>query len=86
MPITRSELVYFAAGVAVGATARSAFPIFKQKIGPVFAGVIASAGAAFSDAYAEAVRRVADNVESVQDAVVELKRNADNNGTSEQAA
>ncbi len=67
MPITRSEVVFFAAGVAVGAAARSAYPQLKEKLGPLLAG----AGAALGDAYSDIAKRVAEKVESVQDAMAE---------------
>ena len=38
MPITRSEVIYLAAGVAVGVAARSAYPQLKEKLGPLLAG------------------------------------------------
>jgi len=67
MPITRSEALFLVAGVAVGAAARSAFPQIKEKLGPLVAG----AGAALGDAYSEVAKRVAEKVESVQDAMAE---------------
>lgn len=72
MPITRSEVIYLAAGVAVGAAARSAFPKLKETIGPVVAG----AGAALGDAYTEFARRVAEKVESVQDSMAEQRQSS----------
>jgi hypothetical protein len=75
MPITRSEVVFFAAGVAVGAAARSAYPQLKEKLGPLLAG----AGAAIGDAYTEVAKRVAEKVESVQDAMAERQQPAPTN-------
>jgi hypothetical protein len=86
MPITRSELVYFAAGVAVGAAARSAFPVLKEKFGPLVAGALAGAGTAFSESYAEVAKRVAEKVETVQDAMAEMKHGAADVGKSEGAS
>ncbi len=76
MPITRSELAFFAAGVAVGAAARSAFPVIKEKFGPLVAGTLAGASAAFSESYAEVAKRVAEKVETVQDVMAEMKHGA----------
>ena len=86
MPMTRSELIYFAAGVAVGATARSAYPALKEKFGPLVSGVMAGAGTALSESYAEVARRVAEKVETVQDAMAQMKQNAADGGTSSDAA
>jgi hypothetical protein len=72
MPITRSEVVFLATGIAVGAAARTAYPRLKEKLGPLLAG----AGAAVGDAYTEAARRVAEKVESVQDAMAERQQPA----------
>jgi hypothetical protein len=81
MPITRSEVIYFAAGVAVGAAARSAYPQLKDKLGPLLAG----AGAALGDAYTEVAQRVVEKVESVQDAVAEKRRQAPGGGEASAA-
>ncbi len=86
MPITRSELVYFAAGVAVGAAARSAFPVLKEKFGPLVAGTLAGASTAFSESYAEIAKRVAEKVETVQDAMAEMKHGAADVGKPEGAS
>jgi hypothetical protein len=76
MPITRSEVIYLAAGVAVGAAARAIYPQVKEKLGPLVAG----AGAAMGDAYTELAKRVAEKVESVQDAVAEKRQQAPGGG------
>jgi hypothetical protein len=81
MPITRSEVIYWAAGVAVGAAARSAYPQLKDKLGPLLAG----AGAALGDAYTEVAKRVAEKVESVQDAVAEKRQQAPGGGEASAA-
>jgi hypothetical protein len=82
MPLTRSEILYFAAGVAVGAAARSAYPIVKEKLGPLIAGAMAGAGTAIRDAYVEASSQVAEKVQAVQDAMAEMKHNAAGNGSA----
>jgi hypothetical protein len=81
MPITRSEAMFFAVGVAVGAVARSAYPQLKEKLGPLLAG----AGAAVGDAYSEAAKRVAEKVESVQDAMAENRQRGSSNGEASAA-
>jgi hypothetical protein len=86
MPMTRSELIYFAAGVAVGAAARSAYPALKEKFAPLLSGVMAGAGTALSESYAEVAKRVAERVETVQDAMAQMKQNAADGGTSGDAA
>jgi hypothetical protein len=82
MPITRSEVVFFAAGVAVGAAARGAYPQLKEKLGPLLAG----AGAALGDAYSEVAKRVAEKVESVQDAMAEKSQHGSSSGGAASAA
>ena len=81
MPITRSEVIFFAAGVAVGAAARSAYPQLKEKLGPLLAG----AGAAVGDAYTEVAKRVAEKVESVQDVMAEKRQHAPSGSESSAA-
>lgn len=70
MPVTRSEVLFFTAGVAVGAAAAANYPWLKKKAGPLIADV----GAGFGDSYAEAARRVAEKVEAVQDAMAAMRR------------
>jgi hypothetical protein len=86
MPITRSELMYFAAGVAVGAVARSAYPQLKERFGPLVAEVMASAGSAIRDSYAEVSRRVAETVEVVQDATATMQASGMDNAAAEKPA
>jgi hypothetical protein len=81
MPITRSEVLFFAAGVAASAAARAAYPQVKEKLGPLLAG----AGAALGDAYTEAARRVAEKVESVQDTMAEKRQQAPGGGEASAA-
>ena len=56
MPVTRSESLYFLAGVAVGALARGAYPKLAERWGPLVASAMAGARDAFGDACAEAAR------------------------------
>ena len=81
MPLTRSELLYFSAGVAVGAWGHAALPKLKEKFGPVIAAVIAGAGSGAGDAYSELAKSFAEKVENVQDAMSEMKAAAAKNGS-----
>jgi hypothetical protein len=76
MPVTRSEMLFFAAGVAVGAAAGANFPLLKEKFGPLLAAALAGASSAVSDSYAEVAKHVAEKVEAVQDAMAEMKHSA----------
>jgi hypothetical protein len=75
MPITRSEVFYFAAGVAVGAMARASYPQLKEKFGPLLASALAGVSSAVGESYSELAKRVGEKVESVQDAMAEMKIN-----------
>jgi hypothetical protein len=70
MPVTRSELFYFCAGAVVGAIGAKNFEKIKSQLGPL----LAKAGEAAADAYADTARRVAEHLESVQDAMAEAKQ------------
>jgi hypothetical protein len=78
--------MYFAAGVAVGAVARSTFPQLKERFGPLVAEVMASAGSAFRDSYAEVSRRVAETVEVAKDAAATMQTSGVDSGSTEKAA
>ena len=54
MPITRSEALYFGAGVVAGAMAKAALPALREKYGPLVATAVAGARSAFADAVADA--------------------------------
>lgn len=86
MPMTRSELIYFAAGVAVGAAAKSAYPALKDKFGPLIAGTMAGVSSAFGESYSEVAKRVAEKVEAVQDAMAEMKHGASGSESTEGSA
>ncbi len=86
MPVTKSEMMFFAAGAAFGAVAGANLPLLKEKFGPLIAAAMAGASSAVGDSYAEVARRVAEKVEAVQDAMAEMKHSAANNGTSESAS
>jgi hypothetical protein len=86
MPVTRSEMMFFAAGAALGAAAGANLPLLKEKFGPIIAAALAGASSAVGDSYAEVAKHVAEKVEAVQDAMAEMKHNAATNGTSESSA
>lgn len=52
MPVTRSELVFFGAGLAAGAVAYATYPRWKSRVEPLVSAVVAGAAAAFKDAQA----------------------------------
>jgi hypothetical protein len=86
MPVTRSEIAFFAAGAALGAAAGANLPFLKEKLGPVLAAALANASSAIDDSYAEAAKHVAEKIEVVQDAMAEMKHSSTNNGTTEGAS
>jgi ElaB/YqjD/DUF883 family membrane-anchored ribosome-binding protein len=70
MPVTKSELLYFCGGALVGAVGAKNFEKIKDQLGPL----LAKAGEAAADAYADAARRVAEQIESVQDSMAEASQ------------
>ena len=76
MPMTRSEAMYFTAGLVIGASAGANYPLLKEKLGPLLASALAGAGSAFGESYAEAAKKVAEKVEAVQDAMAEMRQAA----------
>ena len=78
MPVTKSEMMFFAAGVALGTVAGANLPFLKEKLAPLFGALLAGASSAVGDSYAEVAKRVAEKVEAVQDAVAEMKHDAVN--------
>jgi hypothetical protein len=74
MPMTRSEAMFFTAGLVIGATAGANYPLLKEKFGPLLSSALAGAGAAFGESYAEMAKKVAEKVEAVQDAMAEMKQ------------
>jgi hypothetical protein len=85
MPVTKSEILFFAAGAAVGAAAGANWPYLKEKLGPILAAALAGAGSTIGESYAEAAKQVSEKVESIQDAMAEMKHSAATNGTAETA-
>ena len=82
MPVTRSEMMFFAAGAALGAVAGANLPLLKEKFRPIIAAALAGASSAAGDSYAEVAKHVAEKIEAVQDAMAEMKHST-NNGTTE---
>ena len=41
MPVTKSEMLFFAAGAAFGAAAGANYPYLKEKFGPIIAAALA---------------------------------------------
>jgi hypothetical protein len=76
MPVTKSEMMFFAAGAALGAAAGANFPFLKEKFGPILAAALAGASSAVGDSYADLAKTVAEKVEAVQDAMAEMKETA----------
>ena len=76
MPVTKSEMMFFAAGAALGAAAGANLPFLKEKFGPILAAALAGASSAVGDSYADLAKTVAEKVEAVQDAMAEMKEAA----------
>jgi hypothetical protein len=83
MPVTRSEMMFFAAGAAVGAAAGANWPLLKEKLGPLIAAAFAGASSAVGDSYADLAKTVAEKVEAVQDAMAEMKESNPSNQSTE---
>lgn len=83
MPVTRSEMMFFAAGAVVGAAAGANLPFLKEKFGPILAAALAGASSAVGDTYADLAKNVAEKVEAVQDAMAEMKENSAAGKTAE---
>ena len=69
MPVTRSELLFLAGGVAAGVVVAKNLDQIKSKMGPW----VATAGDAVGDAYSAAARKAGERVESLQDAMAEMR-------------
>jgi len=83
MPVTKSEMMFFAAGAAFGAAAGANFPLLKEKLGPLLAAAWAGASSAVGDSYADLAKHVAEKVEAVQDAMAEIKHETVNEEAAE---
>jgi hypothetical protein len=82
MPVTKSEMLFFAAGVAVGAAVGANFSRLKEKLGPIFAAAMAGVSSAVNDSYAEVANRVAEKVDAGRDMMAEVIPTTANNGTA----
>ena len=40
MPMTRSEAMFFTAGLVIGAAAGANYPLLKEKLGPLLSGAL----------------------------------------------
>ncbi len=74
MPVTRSEALFFAGGVIVGAAVIAAYPYFKDKLGPVLDGARDLVG----DKYADAAKKMAERIEDIYDTLAEVKEHMNN--------
>jgi hypothetical protein len=70
MPITRSEALFFTAGYAAGVATGVNLPKLKEKLGPL----VASARDVVGDSYTEVARKVAEQVEVIQDTIAERRQ------------
>ena len=86
MPVTKSEMMFFAAGAVFGAAAGANLPLLKEKFGPLLAAALAGASSAVGDSYAEVAKHVAEKVEAVQDAMAEMKHEPANTETVESSS
>ncbi|MBX9788942.1 MAG: hypothetical protein K2Y37_08490 [Pirellulales bacterium] len=67
MPLTRNEVLYLSAGIAIGALAGANFNKIRDALAPVLGAV----GAQLGDSYAGIAQKVAEQVESLQDTLAE---------------
>lgn len=68
MPVTRSELLFFSAGVVVGAIGHAAAPKLKEKFGPLVEAAMAGMGDGLGDRCAEMARTFAEKVDLAKEA------------------
>lgn len=69
MPLTRNEMIALTAGIAVGAIAGANV----DKIKTAVAGLLGLVSDGMGEGYASVAQKVAEHVESIQDAVAEAK-------------
>ena len=69
MPLTRNEVIALTAGIAVGAFAGAN----ADKIKGAVAGLLGLFSDGVGESYASVAQKVAEHVESIQDAVAESK-------------
>jgi hypothetical protein len=96
VPITRSDLLIFSAGLAAGAVAYATYPKWKGKVGPLMSGAretlgpliasaVAGAGAAFADATAEVDKATEEKVDPEPGPASPLSPDSMKNGSSKAA-
>ncbi len=78
MPVTRSELLFLCGGAIAGAAVVKNLDMIKSRMGPI----VNTAGDAFGDAYSAAARKVGDRVESLQDAMAEMRHKGQSSASS----
>ena len=71
MPVTRSEILFLCGGALAGVVAAKNYDQIKSKVTPWVSGV----GDTFGDAYSAAARKAGERVESLQDALAEMRHN-----------
>lgn len=69
MPLTRNEMIALTAGIAVGAFAGANVDKIKSAV----AGLLGLVSDGVGESYASVAQKVAEHVESIQDAVAESK-------------
>jgi xanthosine utilization system XapX-like protein len=69
MPLTRNEMIALTAGIAVGAFAGANVDKIKSAV----AGLLGLVSDGVGESYAGVAQKVAEHVESIQDAVAESK-------------
>jgi hypothetical protein len=80
VPITRSDLLVFSAGLAAGALAYATYPKWKEKLGPMISGAMAGAGDPF-DAISKSGQTMGEGVDSDFDPTTTTRQAAATNGT-----
>ena len=71
MPLTRSEILFLCGGAVAGAAVGKNLDQIKSKLGPWVSGV----GDTVGDAYSAAARKAGERVETLQDALAEMRHN-----------
>ena len=69
MPLTRNEVMYLSAGIAIGALAGANFNKIRDALAPVLGAV----GAQLGDSYSGIAQKIAEQVETLQDTLAEAK-------------
>lgn len=64
MPVTRSELFFFTAGVVAGAVGHAAYPKLREKFAPLIDAALAGA----SSGHGDAVQNLAERFDRIREA------------------